>query len=182
MVIETKVGFYEVLKNVNEALDIKIFEEKYLTEYFDKFTFIVGDLIASSLRIKGFSKDASKKNSFKDIPAYLCESCAFRCAYYVLRRINEEEYAQLKEYYEKNPNLEISKGEEKEFTLEKKPFDKENINLESNKGEKPNIKIDISKINVVKKYELPSWLKEEPKNNKRGNYNGSNSKRNKKDN
>ena len=87
MIIETKFGNFELLKNEREAFDIVKFEERYLPEYFDKYAYLVGDIADEILRLKGFSLDPKSKNYFHYIPEYITESCAYNCKYYVLKRI-----------------------------------------------------------------------------------------------
>lgn len=90
MVVETKFGTYELLKNVKDAFDVIKFEERYIEEIYDKYEIIVGDVSSGILRIKGFSMDAknleNKEANAKFIPDYLSESCAFGCPYYILQR------------------------------------------------------------------------------------------------
>ena len=87
MIIETKFGNFELLKNERDAFDIVKFEARYLPEYFDKYAYLVGDIADEILRLKGFSLDAKSKNYFHYIPEYITESCAYNCKYYILKRI-----------------------------------------------------------------------------------------------
>ena len=91
MIIETKFGNFELLKNERDAFDIVKFESRYLPEYFDKYAYLVGDIADEILRLKGFSLDAKSKNYFHYIPEYITESCAYNCKYYVLRRIKNNQ-------------------------------------------------------------------------------------------
>lgn len=165
MVVKTTKGMYEVIKNVRDAFKIDVFQNIYLEEYFDSYQYIVGDIASNTTRLKGFSLNPGKPNYFKYIPEYLAESCAYRGAYFILRRINDKEYESLSEKYKKNPNKDITVGEEKGFTLEKKPFDKENLTLASSEYRKPHIVFDMNRINYVKSYSLPSDLKEDTPTN-----------------
>lgn len=179
MVIRTTKGFYEVIKNVREALNIETFQNKYLEEYFDSYQYIVGDIASNTLRLKGFSVNPGKDNYFKNIPDYLCESCAYRGAYFILRRISEAEYNNLFEKYKKNPNKNITVGEPQGFVIEKKPFDKDQLELESSEPRAPHIVFDMNRINSIKTYALPDDLKDDPKTIEK--YNNQ-SRRNNKDN
>ena len=87
MIIETKFGNFELLKNERDAFDIAKFESKYFPEYFDKYVYLVGDIADDILRLKGFSLDSKSNNYFHYIPEYITESCAYNCKYYVLKRI-----------------------------------------------------------------------------------------------
>lgn len=161
MVIRTTKGLYEVIKNVRNAFDIDKFQTAYLEEYFDSYQYIVGDIASNTLRLKGFSINPGKKNYYKFIPDYLTESCAYRGAYFILRRLTLNEYNSLNEKYKKNPNPNITKGEEASYTVEKKPFDKENLVLESSPHRNPHIVFDMQRINEVKIFELPDDLKDD---------------------
>ena len=87
MIIETKFGKFELLKNERDAFDITNFEAKYFPEYFDKYVYLVGDIADDILRLKGFSLDSKSNNYFHYIPEYITESCAYNCKYYILKRI-----------------------------------------------------------------------------------------------
>lgn len=91
MIIETKFGKYELLKNERDAFVKDVFENKYLPEYFDKYVYLVGDLADDILRLKGFSLDSKSPNYFHYIPEYITESCAYNCKYYVLKRIKNQQ-------------------------------------------------------------------------------------------
>lgn len=87
MIIETKAGKFELLKNERDAFNLEQFENKYLPEYFDKYVYLVGDLADEILRLKGFSLDPKSVAYFHYIPDYITESCAYNCKYYVLKRV-----------------------------------------------------------------------------------------------
>ena len=88
MVIKTLKGMYEVIKNIRDAYNEDKFNEAYLEEYFDSYEYIVGDIASEKLRLKGFSQNPNNPNYFKKIPDYLTESCAYKGAYFILRRIS----------------------------------------------------------------------------------------------
>ncbi len=82
--IETDHGNFEVIKDYKEALEIKVFNERYVS-YLDKYLYIVGDFSADMLRFKGFSE-----KNHETIPDYLIESCTPNAPYFVLKRINKD--------------------------------------------------------------------------------------------
>lgn len=102
MIIETKFGKFELLKNERDAFVLEVFETKYLPEYFDKYTYLVGDLADDILRIKGFSLDSKSANYFHYIPEYITESCAYNCKYYVLKRVKENNNNNNNKFYKNN--------------------------------------------------------------------------------
>ena len=78
--IETTHGNFDIIKDHKEALDLKTFNDRYVS-YLDKYMYIVGDYSADMLRFKGFTKDNHQK-----IPDYLMESCTPNAPYFVLVR------------------------------------------------------------------------------------------------
>ena len=82
--IETEHGNFEVIKDYKEALEIKIFNERYVA-FLDKYTYIVGDYSSDMLRFKGFSEE--KRGTITD---YLIESATPNAPYFVIKRINKE--------------------------------------------------------------------------------------------
>ena len=81
--IETAHGLFEVIKDYKEALEIKVFNDRYV-DYLDKYKYIVGDYSADMLRFKGFTEE-----NYQTIPDYLMESCTPNAPYFVLRRAEE---------------------------------------------------------------------------------------------
>lgn len=156
MLIETKKGNYKLNSNYRDAFVLEAFEEKYIEECFDRYTYIVGDISSGILRLKGFDTNPKSKNYFGYIENYLETSCAMGCPYYVLKRIkNEEEFQK-----------EISNKEEVKtlgfviHPIVKESYDKETLELESSQKIEPRIVIDQSKINSIPKGELAADLKE----------------------
>lgn len=81
---------YQVLKNYKDAINIDELSEK-LTEYFDDFDYIVGDIAYSKLRLKGFNSKTNK--NFKDyndvdkVEEYIKENCAYGCRWFMISEI-----------------------------------------------------------------------------------------------
>lgn len=88
-IVETTVGTFEILNNHKEAFDIVKFQDRYIPEVYDKYDYVVGDISAEMLRLKGFYSDTKKEQNVKDIPMHLNESCNYYCGYYILKRIKE---------------------------------------------------------------------------------------------
>ncbi len=65
--------------------------EKYCTDYFIPFDYIVGDWSYSKLRLKGFcdkkNKIHKKSNDIARKEEYLKENCAYGCRYFVLKKL-----------------------------------------------------------------------------------------------
>lgn len=81
--IETEFGKFQILKDYKEALEIKEFNDRYVS-FLDKYEYIVGDYSAEMLRFKGFTT-----KNYETIPDYLMESCTPNAPYFVLKRIKE---------------------------------------------------------------------------------------------
>lgn len=79
--IESEHGNFELIKDYKEALEIKIFNERYVS-FLDKYEYIVGDYSADMLRFKGFSS-----TNYQTIADYLMESATPNAPYFVLKRI-----------------------------------------------------------------------------------------------
>lgn len=77
--IETEHGMFIMKKNHREAFVLDDFNQRYV-DYFNKYTYIVGDYSAGLLRLKGFGE-----KNLEMIPDYLVESCAPNCAYYIIK-------------------------------------------------------------------------------------------------
>lgn len=87
MIIETEFGEFELIKDHRECFDLVKFQERYVDVAFDRYTYIVGDMSSSMLRLKGFNSDPKSPNGYKRIPDYLNESCQVNCAHYILKRM-----------------------------------------------------------------------------------------------
>lgn len=83
MQIETEHGLFELIKDHKEAFEVKSFNERYIP-YFDKYTFIVGDISAEKLRLKGFMEDAVQM-----IPDFLMESAVPNAPYFIVKRVGD---------------------------------------------------------------------------------------------
>ena len=83
---------YEVVENINDALDEEVLKEK-ITDYFDPYDYIVGDWSYGKLRLKGFYDEKNKKvtkiNNIKNLKNYIENYCAYGCKYFVIQRKNE---------------------------------------------------------------------------------------------
>ncbi len=83
---------YEVQKDVNDAIDKEILAEK-ITDYFDDFTYIVGDWAYGKVRLKGFydsdDKRCKKINDIATLDNYIETKCAYGCRWFVLKKVNK---------------------------------------------------------------------------------------------
>lgn len=97
MIIQTGQHYFEVIENYREAFNQEMFDHRY-SEILDRYPYIVGDIGFEQLRLRGFFEDNKKGSEvnkrFSTIQDYLLEYCNFGCAYFVLRRLNEQEIVQ----------------------------------------------------------------------------------------
>lgn len=81
---------YEILENIDNCLDIELLKSMY-TDYFYDYDYLVGDYAYNKLRLKGFCDRANKKfnkiNDIKGCKDYLKEECAYKCRYFVLKKV-----------------------------------------------------------------------------------------------
>jgi uncharacterized protein YutD len=82
--IETEHGYFKIIKNHKDAFEVKAFNDRYV-DYFDAFDYLVGDISAQVLRLRGFKSDEEKH-----IADYLMESAVPNAPFYILKRMNSE--------------------------------------------------------------------------------------------
>jgi uncharacterized protein YutD len=160
MLIKCSKGYYHLKNNFRDAFNEEAFCECYLEECFDNCSYIVGDIAAGLLRLKGFNNDPKSPNYFGFIDDYLEISTVVGSPYYILRRLTENEYNKIKD----NPKL--SETDTSGFVINelvKESFDKDSLGLESNLKRKPNIELNMQKINSIPQGKLPDYLRDEPK-------------------
>lgn len=91
-VVEIKKEKYQVLNNYRDALDIEVLEEK-LTDYFDDFDYIVGDIAYGKLRLKGFNSKTNKNfksmNDVDKVEDYINKNCAYGCRWFMISKIKD---------------------------------------------------------------------------------------------
>ncbi len=89
--LDDKEYNYELIKD-NNGFDLEEFNNAY-TSYFKDFDYIVGDISYSKLRLKGFydnkNKNVKNYNNIDNLDKYIEINCAYKCKYYVLKKINK---------------------------------------------------------------------------------------------
>ncbi len=83
---------YEVVEEKGERLNEEELE-KYLTEYFDDYDYVLGDYSYEKLRLKGFCNKENKKvtpiNNINTKDDYLKNLCTYHADYFLLKKINK---------------------------------------------------------------------------------------------
>lgn len=81
---------YEIIKDYRNAFNEEEFVSK-CTDYFFEYDYVVGDIAYDKLRLKGFYEDENKKskkiNKISGLDEYLNNKCAYRCKYFVAKKI-----------------------------------------------------------------------------------------------
>ena len=81
---------YELIENNGDCFSESELREKY-TDYFYEFDYILGDYAYNKLRLKGFcdknNKRYSKINDYIGKDKYLKDFCAYKCKYFVLKKV-----------------------------------------------------------------------------------------------
>lgn len=84
---------FTIVKNTSETFDAESFSQRF-SEILLKYDYIVGDWGNEQLRLRGFYKQDSQKNSLSGISRlddYLKEYCNFGCAYFILENPEPKE-------------------------------------------------------------------------------------------
>lgn len=93
MSIEIQGKNYEVMEDVKNGFQETPFKERF-SDILAKYDFIVGDWGYEQLRLKGFYDDQNTKASFDTkisaLDDYLYEFCNFGCAYFVLKKVDQQ--------------------------------------------------------------------------------------------
>lgn len=77
----------------NDEHDIFNYEDvkELVTDYFSAYDYIFGDITYNKIRLKGFcdkkNKKANKTNKIEDLPDYLKNYCAYKCKWFLLKKI-----------------------------------------------------------------------------------------------
>lgn len=84
---------FELIENVKDGFDLEEVNNKY-TDYFDNYDYLVGDWSYGAMRLKGFcdkeNKLNNKINNISNKEAYIKNSCAYGCRYFVLKKLTSE--------------------------------------------------------------------------------------------
>jgi len=83
---------YQVINNYRDAINIEEIESK-LTDYFDNYDYIVGDIAYGKLRLKGFNDKTNKNfkelNDVDKVEEYITNNCAYGCRWFMIKEIKD---------------------------------------------------------------------------------------------
>ena len=81
---------YELIEDNGDCFNELEIKDKY-TDYFEEFDYLLGDYAYNKLRLKGFCEKNNprynKINDFKLKNDYLKNYCAYKCRYFVLKKV-----------------------------------------------------------------------------------------------
>ena len=83
---------YNIIKDEKHILEEMDISEK-LTEYFDNFDYIVGDLSYGLIRLKGFYQDSRatlESNKISNLQNYLDKYCSYGCKWFIISQKYKE--------------------------------------------------------------------------------------------
>ena len=84
---------YELIEDNGDAFNESEIKEKY-TDYFYDFDYILGDYAYNKLRLKGFCEKNNKRynkiNDYGTKEDYLKKLCAYKCKYFVLKKVKRD--------------------------------------------------------------------------------------------
>ena len=85
---------YEVINNVNDAIDTELLKDK-ITDYYDNFDYIVGDYAYGKVRLKGFNDKSNKIfkpiNDINNLDNYIENSCAYGCKWFCIKKVTNKD-------------------------------------------------------------------------------------------
>ena len=81
---------YDIVRNEGDSFDLDTVREK-MTDYFDDYDYVFGDIAYEKVRLKGFydskNKKAKRINDIKYLDEYIKEYCSFGAKVFLLKKI-----------------------------------------------------------------------------------------------
>lgn len=81
---------YEIVRNDGDCFDLETVTEK-MTDYFDDYDYVFGDIAYEKIRLKGYydskNKKAKRINDIKYLDEYIKEYCCFGAKVFLLKKI-----------------------------------------------------------------------------------------------
>ncbi len=88
--IEINGKKYELIRNDGDCFDIDVVREK-VTDYFDDYDYIFGDIAYDKVRLKGYYESKNKKvkkiNDIKYLDDYIKNYCSYGAKVFLLKKI-----------------------------------------------------------------------------------------------
>jgi len=81
---------YEIIRNDGDCFDLETVTEK-LTDYFDDYDYVFGDIAYEKVRLKGYYDSKNKKakpiNDIKFLDDYIKDYCSYGSKVFLLKKI-----------------------------------------------------------------------------------------------
>ena len=81
---------YELIEDNGDCFSESDIKDKF-TDYFYDFDYILGDYAYNKLRLKGFCEKGNKRynkiNDYSSKNKYIEMQCAYKCRYFVLKKV-----------------------------------------------------------------------------------------------
>ena len=88
--IEINGKKYELVRNDGDCFDLDTIRER-VTDYFDDYDYIFGDIAYEKVRLKGYydskNKNAKKINDIKFLEDYIKNYCSYGAKVFLLKKI-----------------------------------------------------------------------------------------------
>ena len=88
--IEINGKKYELVRNDGDCFDLDVVSEK-MTDYFDDYDYIFGDIAYEKVRLKGYydskNKNAKPINDIKFLDNYIKDYCSYGSKVFLLKKI-----------------------------------------------------------------------------------------------
>ena len=88
--IEINGKRYEIVRNDDDCFDYDVICEK-VTDYFDDYDYIFGDIAYEKVRLKGYydskNKKAKRINDIKYLDEYIKNYCSYGAKVFLLKKI-----------------------------------------------------------------------------------------------
>ena len=88
--IEINGKKYELVRNDGDCFDLDVVRER-VTDYFDDYDYIFGDIAYEKVRLKGYydskNKKANKINDIKNLEDYIKNYCSYGAKVFLLKKI-----------------------------------------------------------------------------------------------
>ena len=85
---------YNVIKDEDKIINVEELKE-LMTDYFDTYDYILGDIAYSHLRLKGFNNPSNpmfnKINDYNKVNDYIKNKCAYGCKYFIIEKIKKDD-------------------------------------------------------------------------------------------
>lgn len=80
---------YNVIEDKDGIIDLDLLSE-IVTDYFESFDYILGDMAYGKIRLKGFNKknnpNFNSYNDYEKIHDYIDNKCAFGCKFFIIEK------------------------------------------------------------------------------------------------